>query len=54
MNIRTLLIALTIVGLGACAEEGKYPISGEECHADDPVLELDASDCMVLPGSGTL
>jgi len=36
-----------ILLLAACAEEGRYPVSGEECGPDDPVLSLDASDCTI-------
>ena len=38
------LIALLV--LANCAPEGRYPLSGEECGPDDPVLTLDANDCM--------
>jgi hypothetical protein len=39
------LIALFV--LASCAEDGLYPISGDECGPNDPVLTLDAADCMV-------
>lgn len=39
------LIALLLIA--SCAAEGRYPLSGEECGSDDPVLTLDAADCTV-------
>ena len=33
--------------LVACADTEAYPLSGEECTASDPVLDLDAADCYV-------
>lgn len=33
--------------IASCAAEGRYPISGEECGPNDPVLRLDAADCTV-------
>jgi hypothetical protein len=42
------LVTLALV-LAGCTEPGHYPVSGEECGPNDPVLELDANDCGV-PG----
>lgn len=45
-------LALSLLLFG-CAEPGHYPISGEECTAADPVLDLDAADCTppaAMPG----
>lgn len=39
------LLALILVA--SCAAEGRYPLSGEECGPNDPVLDLDAADCTV-------
>ncbi|MEJ8561977.1 hypothetical protein QTO30_12635 [Yoonia sp. GPGPB17] len=36
-----------VLVLAACAQEGQYPITGEECGPNDPVLTLDAADCGV-------
>ena len=45
-----LLPLLMILFLASCAEEGRYPLSGEECSPNDPVLTMDAPDCEgVLP-----
>ena len=48
--VRIIILALLSLPLllAACTEPGTYPISGEECGPDDPVLELDASDCPSL------
>lgn len=35
-----------ILVLANCAPEGRYPVSGEECAPTDPVLTLDAADCI--------
>lgn len=45
--VRIILLALINLSLllAACTEPGTYPVSGEECGPEDPVLELDASDC---------
>lgn len=49
-----ILLTATLI-LAACTEEGKYPISGEECHAGDPVADITPPDCATLPtGTGTL
>ena len=45
----SMSLALFLCG---CENTGKYPVSGEECSKDDPVLTLDASDCMPVPASG--
>ena len=37
------LLALLLIA--SCAQEGHYPVSGDECGPDDPVLTLDAADC---------
>lgn len=50
--LRVLLLLLTPLVLTACVEENRYPVTNEECTADDPVLELDASDCAALPAAG--
>lgn len=47
--VQITLLALTL-GLLGCAE-GTYPLSGDQCTADDPVADLDANDCTV-PGLG--
>jgi len=39
------LFALLLVA--SCADEGRYPVSGDECGPNDPVLTLDAADCTV-------
>ena len=47
-----LLALLATFGLSACVapEAETYPLSGEECGPEDPVLDLDAADC-VAPGA---
>lgn len=42
---------LAILILASCAQEGRYPVSGDECGPNDPVLTLDTNDCTV-PGLG--
>lgn len=50
---RFLILFLTATVLAACTEEGKYPLSGEDCAAGDPVQEMTSADCAALPaGSG--
>lgn len=47
-----LLAFLAAALLAACAEEGTYPLSGESCAPDDPVIGMDAGDCAALPAGG--
>ena len=37
---------LALIFVVSCAED-RYPLSGEECGPNDPVLTLDAADCTV-------
>ncbi len=43
MKILSLFALLLI----ASCTEGHYPMSGHECGPNDPVLTLDAADCMI-------
>jgi len=40
-----MAILLAAFTLAACEAE-TYPISGEECGPNDPVKELDATNCL--------
>ncbi len=40
-----LAILFAAITLSACEPE-TYPISGEECGPNDPVQELDATNCL--------
>ena len=46
---RIFQIALFSMTLGilGCAQEGRYPITGEECAPTDPVLDMSVPDCGV-------
>lgn len=46
-----LIPLLAVLVLVSCADTERYPVSGEECGPNDPVLSLDANDC-VVPGLG--
>lgn len=49
MGVFKVLIATALlVLLAACEDEvlETYPLSGETCSADDPVLDLDPIDCI--------
>lgn len=37
---------LALIFIASCTED-RYPVSGEECGPNDPVLTLDAADCTV-------
>lgn len=50
MPLRILAVLLASLTLIGCTEEGTYPISGEECSAEDAVQDLSATDCTV-PGA---
>ena len=45
MRIAVLALVSALVLLG-CAAPETYPLSDQECGPDDPVKELDASDCL--------
>lgn len=48
--LRLLLAAAFAFSLAGCTPpDDHYPVSGEECKADDPVLDMDASDLNCLP-----
>lgn len=47
-RITILLLLLLPVTIMGCEETDTYPVSGEECHENDPVKDLDPLDC--LPG----
>ena len=38
--------------LAACVNEDRYPVSGEECTAEDPVKQIDSSMVDCVPASG--
>ena len=39
------ILALSLLVAG-CAQTTQYPVSGEECTAADPVLGMNAADCV--------
>ncbi len=49
-----LIALLAALGLSACvaAEEDTYPLTGEECTAEDPVQDFGATDCVPVAGTG--
>lgn len=46
-RVSTILILAVALGLSACAEAGRYPVSSDQCGPTDPVKTLDAADCKV-------
>lgn len=47
--VQITLFSLTL-GLLGCAEQGKYPVSGNECQATDPVLGMSVPECGLETG----
>lgn len=47
--VQITLFSLTL-GILGCAEQGQYPVSGDECHATDPVLGMSVPDCGLETG----
>lgn len=43
-----LLIAATIFVVSGCTQPESYPVSGEECGPNDPVLDMTVPGC--IPG----
>lgn len=49
-KLSALFACLLMAGfLSACANEGHYPVSGEECGPDDPVQSVDPNAANCLP-----
>lgn len=51
MTLLTLFAALALAG---CVEpeDDTYPLSGEQCTAEDPVQDFGATDCTPIAGTG--
>lgn len=50
-NMRHLVIivlSIPVLLVSGCSDTSHYPVSGEECGPDDPVMDLTASD-LVMP-----
>ncbi|MFL4470993.1 hypothetical protein ACERZ8_14295 [Tateyamaria armeniaca] len=47
--IKYAVAVIALVFLQACENPETYPVSGEDCGPNDPVLDLNAEDCTV-PG----
>lgn len=43
--IHTLALFIVLSVVAGCSDPDHYPISGQACSPEDPVLDLDASDC---------
>lgn len=46
----TIALLTALFGLSACSEPGTYPLGEGQCKPTDPVLSMDANDCMI-PGT---
>lgn len=44
-RIFLLVMCIALSGLAGCDDPDRYPISGQECSPDDPVMDLDPSGC---------
>lgn len=46
MKIGLVISLISVVTiLSGCAEEDRYPISGEECGPNDPVKDMSVPNC---------
>lgn len=46
MKLWSLLAVLGLALVGfACTDTQHYPVSGEECSPDDPVMDLSVQQC---------
>ncbi len=52
MKSKIALLFVLIAVLAGCEQQETYPISGEECSADDPVQTLDTAPCPPSTGGG--
>jgi hypothetical protein len=50
--VKMVLTLTAALFLAACANEDRYPVSGEECTAEDPVKDIDSSMVDCVPASG--
>jgi hypothetical protein len=48
-SVKILCLMCALLVMAACENEGKYPISGEDCGPEDTVQSLDAADCVATP-----
>ncbi|WP_299842950.1 hypothetical protein [uncultured Roseovarius sp.] len=46
---KLILVLAAALALSACTDPKTYPISGEECGPEDPVLDVDASMANCTP-----
>lgn len=47
MKIMSMFAVIALLlGAAGCTDPDHYPISGQEYSPDDPVLDLDANDCV--------
>ncbi|MGB8812621.1 MAG: hypothetical protein WCC57_05495 [Paracoccaceae bacterium] len=46
-----LLVFAMMFAVAGCADPGRYPVSGEECGPNDPVLDMSAPDCGTVPAT---
>ncbi|MEB8386518.1 hypothetical protein OO012_04690 [Rhodobacteraceae bacterium KMM 6894] len=44
-SIATLAAVLMLTVVGGCTDPDHYPISGQECGPNDPVLDVAVADC---------
>jgi len=49
---RSVFLLAVLAALAACEPQSTYPISGEECSADDPVQSIDAAPCPGTTATG--
>ncbi|MHA7849805.1 hypothetical protein [Roseovarius sp.] len=50
--MKVFLTLAAALFLTACVNEDRYPVSGEECTAEDPVKQIDSSMTDCVPASG--
>ena len=48
---KLLLVLAAVLAVSACTQPKTYPISGQECGPEDPVLDVDASMANCTPNT---
>ena len=43
--LKSFFALVALVGLVACETPQTYPVSGQECGPEDPVLDLNVENC---------
>ncbi len=52
--LSSFVLLAAILAIAGCSDTSRDPISGEECSPNNPVIDMDASDCSATPAAQTV